>query len=86
MTINLQDDHKNWLETQVALGHYASVEEAAAAAIAAAMADRAEIEADEFEWAAPFLDAARAEAADGKVMTLEEYRTRMAARLASLKG
>ena len=86
MTIHLPTHQQDWLKAEVAAGRFRSVEEAAAAAIDAAMADRAAIETDDLEWAAPLVDAARAQVDDGKVMTLDEYRVGIAARLEKLKG
>ena len=85
MSITLPDDQKSWLEAQVAMGRYTSVEAAAAAAIAAAMADLVAVESDDLGWASPSLDAARTQAANGDVMTLGEYRAKLAARIATLE-
>jgi antitoxin ParD1/3/4 len=85
MNLTLPPEQQKWLEAQVAAGTFASVEAAAEAAIAAVMAGHAEIEADDLEWAAPYVDAARIDVARGDVLTLDEHKARMAARIDALK-
>jgi len=45
-----------------------------------------EIEEDDFAWAKSFIDEAEADIARGILLTLEEHRARMTARLAALRG
>ncbi|MEZ5909026.1 MAG: hypothetical protein R3D31_09540 [Hyphomicrobiaceae bacterium] len=85
MTVILSPEQQKWLEAQVAAGRFSSVEAAAEAAIGAVMAGHAEIEADDLEWAAPYVAAARADVAHGDVLTRDEHKARMAARLGGLK-
>lgn len=85
MNLILPADQRKWLEAQVAAGRFATVEAAAEAAIAAAMIDHARLEADDLDWAAPCLEKGRDDASRGDVLTHEELRARMAARLQALK-
>jgi antitoxin ParD1/3/4 len=86
MNLILRSDQRKWLEAQVAAGRFASVEAAAEAAIAAAMADHGRIEADDLDWAAPYVEKGREDASRGDAITHEEHNARMAARLQALKG
>jgi antitoxin ParD1/3/4 len=80
MTITLTADQEASLSALVAAGDFASIEEAARALLDERLAER-EIAADDFAWAKPFIDEAEADIARGNVLTLEEHRARMAARL-----
>jgi antitoxin ParD1/3/4 len=81
MNLILRADQRKWLEAQVAAGRFATVE----AAIAAAMADHERLEADDLDWAAPYVEQGRDDAARGDVLTHEEHKARMAVRLNALK-
>lgn len=59
-----------WLERKVADGQFASVEEAAAAAIRDSIAS----EFADLGWARPLVDAARESVAGGKFLTHEEFK------------
>ena len=82
MNIKLPPDQQKWLETQVAAGHYASVDEALAVAVADLMA----IHSDDLAWAKPYVDQARASVARGDVISGEEYFKRLNAKLGSLRS
>jgi len=82
MTIQLSPEQQRWLEAQVEAGHFSSLEQAVAVAIADLMAT---VE-DDLDWAKPLLDEARASIARGEGMTLEEHRARIAAKLESSRG
>lgn len=86
MNLNLPDDQKTWLEAQVQAGTFPTIEAAAHAAIATAMADYALIDKDDLEWTKPYIDKGRAEAESGNVLTHAEHRARMAARLTALRS
>lgn len=77
MQLTLTPEQQAWLEAKVAAGEFGSVEEAAAAAIADSMAG----DIDDLAWAKPYIDEARAAAARGEVLTLEEHRARIARQL-----
>ncbi|MGO9173472.1 MAG: hypothetical protein ACLP7P_16125 [Rhodomicrobium sp.] len=85
MNLTLSTDQQKWLEAQVAAGRFATIEAAAEAAIAAAMIDNVWIEADDLDWAKPYVDKGRDDAARGDVLTHAEHKARMAARLEALR-
>ncbi len=79
MTITLTPAQIHWLETEVAAGRFASVDEAAQAIIAERMATDGEagaIDTDDLDWVVPLLDEARAGVTRGEVMTLDEFEAR----------
>jgi antitoxin ParD1/3/4 len=81
MNIVLPAAQQKWLEAQVAKGEFASVDDAVQQMIAERMA----IEADDLTWAKPYVDEARAAAANGDIMVIDEHRDRMAKRLKALE-
>ena len=62
MTIQLSPEQQRWLEAQVAAGHFASLEQAVAVAVADLMATVA----DDLDWAKPLVDVASEELARGE--------------------
>jgi Arc/MetJ-type ribon-helix-helix transcriptional regulator len=62
MTIQLSPEQQRWLEAQVAAGHFASLEQAVAIAVADLMATVA----DDLDWAKPLVDAASEQLARGE--------------------
>ena len=84
MTITLKPEQEARLNALVAMGDFASIEEAARQLIDDRIADLAG-EDDDLVWAKPLVDEARAEIARGDVLTLEEHRARNAKRLAALE-
>ena len=81
MTITLTAEQEAWLKAHVASGDFASVEEAARQLIDERIAERAAEEGDDLAWAKPYVDDARAAVARGDVVTLDEHKSRNAARL-----
>lgn len=77
MEIDLTPAQRAWLEAKVSKGEFASLQEAASAAITESMA----MDIDDLVWAKPYVDRAREDVKRGDVLTLEEHRGRMAARL-----
>jgi antitoxin ParD1/3/4 len=73
MTIQLSPEQQRWLEAQVAAGHFTSLEEAVAVAIADLMA----AVDDDFEWAKPLVDEAAAELDRGEGIPAEEVYARI---------
>jgi antitoxin ParD1/3/4 len=69
MNIKLPSAQQKWLEDQVAAGHFTSLEEALALAVADLMA----AETDDLAWAKPYVDEARASLARGDVISGEDY-------------
>ena len=76
MTITLPREQQEWLEAQVAAGHYDSVEEA----VASIVAEQMQLDVDDLSWAKPLVDEARESLARGEGMSLDEYRARMTER------
>jgi len=81
MNIRLPADQQKWLEEQVAAGRFDSIEDA----VALAVADLMGISDDELAWAKPYIDEARAAAARGEVVSLDDAITDIDAHLATLK-
>jgi Arc/MetJ-type ribon-helix-helix transcriptional regulator len=81
MNIRLPADQQKWLEEQVASGRFGSVEDAVAAAVADLMA----ADGGDLAWARPYVDEARAAAAQGEVVSLDDALADIDAHLASLK-
>jgi antitoxin ParD1/3/4 len=82
MKIILPPEQQEWLEAEVAAGHFTSIDEALAVAVADLMA----IHNDDLAWAKPYVDQARASVARGDVLSGEEYFKRLNARLESLRS
>ena len=78
MQITLTPEQLAWLEAKVAAGEFESLEQAVLAAITDSMAG----DVDDMAWARPYVDEARAAAARGEVLALEEHRARVARQLA----
>jgi antitoxin ParD1/3/4 len=81
MNIRLPPDQQAWLEAQVAAGRFNSVDDAVAVAIADLMA----IGGDDLAWAKPYVDQARAAAAQGEVVSVDEAIADIDAHIAKLK-
>jgi Arc/MetJ-type ribon-helix-helix transcriptional regulator len=73
MTIQLSPEQEQWLKAQVAAGHFASLEQAVAVAVADLMATVD----DDLDWAKPQVDAAAEELARGEGIPAEEAVRRM---------
>jgi len=89
MTITLRPDQEAWLQARVAKGDFASIEAAARRLLDLAIAEDVHTQADEpddMAWAKPLIDEAREAVARGEVLTLDEFETRSAALLTSLKA
>jgi Arc/MetJ-type ribon-helix-helix transcriptional regulator len=69
MNIKLPAELQKWLEDQVAAGHFGSVDEALALAVADLMA----ADTGDLAWAKPYVDQARASLARGDVLSGESY-------------
>jgi antitoxin ParD1/3/4 len=69
MNISLPREQLEWLEAEVAAGHFASIDEA----LAVAVADLKALMDDDLAWARPFVDKARASVARGDVISGEEF-------------
>jgi antitoxin ParD1/3/4 len=82
MNIKLPPEQEKWLNARVAEGDFASPE----AAVRQMIAERMALEADDFAWAKPYLDEARAVVARGEVVSVDEAIADIDAHLASFKG
>jgi Arc/MetJ-type ribon-helix-helix transcriptional regulator len=81
MNIRLPPNQQKWLEQQVEAGHFGSIEDA----VAFAVADLMEAGQDDLSWARPYVDAARSATAQGEVVPLDEALADLDAHLAALK-
>jgi len=84
MTISLTSEQQAWIAAHVERGEFASVDEAARQLIDERIAERT-IEEDDLAWARPYVDAARADVANDRVLMREEHEARMNVLLASMK-
>ena len=85
MPITLTPEQEAWLQSHVATGAFASIEEAARQLLDERIAER-ELEEDDLAWAKPLVDEGLTALERGEFMSLEEHKARNAARLAALKG
>lgn len=84
MMISLTPEQQAWITTRVERGDFVSADEAARQLIDERIAERM-IEEDDLAWAKPYVDEARADIAEGRVLTSQEHEARMNALIASLK-
>jgi antitoxin ParD1/3/4 len=73
MTVQLSPEQQRWLEAQVEAGHFASLEQAVAVAIADLMATLD----DDLAWAKPLVDEAAAELDRGEGVPGDEALARI---------
>lgn len=73
MNVQLSPEHQRWLEAQVAAGHFASLEQAVAVAIADLMA----VAEDDMSWAKPLVDSASEELARNEGVSRDETLARI---------
>ncbi len=85
MTITLKPEQEAWLKAHVATGDFASIEDAARHLIDERIAERELEEGDDLAWAKPYVDEGLAALDRGEFVSLDEHKTRNAARLAALK-
>jgi antitoxin ParD1/3/4 len=81
MNIRLPTEQEKWLEQQVAAGRFESVNDAVSLAVADLMA----IEGDDLAWAKPYVEEARAAAARGEVLPIDDALSDIDKHLATLK-
>jgi antitoxin ParD1/3/4 len=86
MIITLTPEQQAQLRAYVARGDCPSIEEAARQLIDERLLERAAEESDDLAWAKPYVDEARAAAARGELLTIDEHKARNVARLAALKS
>ena len=81
MNIKLLPEQERWLNARVANGDFASPE----AGVRQLIAERMAFESDDFAWARAYVDEARAAAARGEVISLEDAIEDMDTHFGSLK-
>jgi antitoxin ParD1/3/4 len=69
MNILLPKEQLEWLEAEVAAGHFSSIDEALTIAVAELKA----LQDDNLAWAKPYVDEARAEVARGGTIQGDEF-------------
>ena len=82
MNISLPIEQQKWLEAEVAAGHFSSIDEA----LAVAVADLKSLLEDDLVWAKPYVDQARVSVARGDVMSGEEFFKRLNAKIDNLRS
>ena len=82
MNVSLPREQLEWLEAEVAAGHFSSVEEA----LATAVADLKVLHDDDLAWAKPYVDEARAFAARGEVIPGDDFLIRLDAKVVALRS
>jgi Arc/MetJ-type ribon-helix-helix transcriptional regulator len=82
ITITLTPDQQRDLESQVAAGHFPSVE----AAVKIALDNLLPGDDTDLDWARPLVDEARADAANGDVIPGQEAHDLLDRRVADLQG
>jgi antitoxin ParD1/3/4 len=82
MNITLSPEHKRWLETEVAAGHFESIDDA----VATAVAELISLRDDDLAWAKPYVEQARASVARGDVISGDEFFRRLARKLETFQS
>ena len=78
MTITLTPEQQEWLEAEVAAGHFSSVEEAVQFAVAELMRP---VDTSDLSWAKPYIEEARASLARGEGVPADRVFAEVDARL-----
>jgi antitoxin ParD1/3/4 len=81
MNIRLKPDTEKWLETQVAQGHFESIEDAVESLVVEHQMKQAELDAADLSWAKPYIDEGLAAIEAGDVIPAEEVHKELLARL-----
>jgi antitoxin ParD1/3/4 len=82
MNVSLPKEQLEWLEAQVAAGHFALIDEG----LAIAVADLKALSEDDLAWARPYVEEARASIARGDVISGEEFFRRLNAKIDDLSS
>ena len=82
MNIVLPPEQERWLNARIAEGQFTSPD----AAVQQMIAERMAFEADDFAWARPYVDEARAAVMRGEVVPLDDAIADIDTHLATLKG
>ena len=82
MSITLTPEQQQWLEGEVAAGHFPSVEDA----VRMAVADFKTINTDDLAWAKPHVDEARKSIARGQVISGDDFLKSLDAKVDALRS
>jgi Arc/MetJ-type ribon-helix-helix transcriptional regulator len=82
MSITLTPEQQRWLESQVAAGHFPSVEDA----VRMAVADFKAINTDDLTWAKPYVDQARDSVTRGEVISGDDFLKSLDAKVDALRS
>jgi Arc/MetJ-type ribon-helix-helix transcriptional regulator len=82
MNISLPREQLEWLEAEVAAGHFSSIDEA----ITVAVAELRTLHEDDLAWAKPYVEEARASVARGDVISGEEFFKHLDEKIDSLRS
>jgi antitoxin ParD1/3/4 len=82
MNISLPREQQEWLEAEVAAGHFSSIDEA----LTVAVADLKALMEDDLAWAKPYVDQARASVARGDVISGEDFFKHLNSKIESLRS
>jgi antitoxin ParD1/3/4 len=81
MNISLPKEQLEWLEAEVAAGHFSSIDEA----LSVAVADLKALSEDDLAWAKPYVDEAREQVARGETLSEAEFFAWLDARIEALR-
>ena len=81
MSISLPKQQLEWLEAQVAAGHFSSIDEA----LSLAVAELQSLHENDLTWANPYVDEARDQVARGETLSGNEFFTWLDARIGGLQ-
>jgi len=81
MNVSLPREQLEWLEAEVAAGHFSSIDEA----LAVAVADLKALSEDDLAWAKPYVDEARDQVARGETLSGEEFLKWLDSRIEKLR-
>ena len=69
MNISLPKEQLEWLEAEVAAGHFSSIDEA----LSLAVAELKSLHVNDLAWAKPYVDEARDQVARGETLSGDEF-------------
>jgi antitoxin ParD1/3/4 len=81
MNISLPKEQLEWLQAEVAAGHFSSIDEA----LSVAVADLKALSEDDLAWAKPYVDEAREQVARGETLSEAEFFAWLDARIEALR-
>jgi antitoxin ParD1/3/4 len=81
MSTSLPKEQLEWLEAEVAAGHFSSIDEA----LSLAVAELQSLHENDLTWANPYVDEARDQVARGETLSGNEFFTWLDARIEGLQ-